>query len=79
MFARCYKNLSNLDQAKEELSKNRPKDEFAWTEEAMKWLNRVPFFLRNMAKKSILDFARERKVTLIDGKLMDEVRQKVGM
>ena len=70
---------SNLDQAKEELSKNKPKDEFAWTEEAMERLNRVPFFVRNMAKKSILDFARERKVTLIDGKLMDEVRQKVGM
>ena len=70
---------SNLDQAKKELSKTKPKDEFTWTEEAKERLNRVPFFVRNMAKKSILDFARERKVTVIDGKLMDEVRQKVGM
>ncbi|MFQ5673123.1 MAG: PCP reductase family protein [Nitrospinales bacterium] len=70
---------SNLDEAKEELAKSKPKDEFAWTEEAMERLNRVPFFVRNMAKKTILDFARQKGVSLIDAKLMDEVRQKVGM
>jgi hypothetical protein len=32
-----------------------------------------------MAKKTVLSFARERGITVIDGKLMDEVREKVGM
>lgn len=70
---------SNLDEAKQELAKSKPKDEFAWTEEATERLNRVPFFVRNMAKKTILDFASKKGVSLIDAKLMDEVRQKVGM
>lgn len=71
---------SNLDQARQELSlANKPKDEFAWTEEATGRLNRVPFFVRNMAKKTILDYARQKGVSHIDAKLMDEVREKVGM
>ena len=32
-----------------------------------------------MAKKTVINFALEKGVTLIDAKLMDEVREKVGM
>lgn len=70
---------SSLDQAKNELAKTKPKDEFAWTEEAMERLNRVPFFVRNMAKKTILNYAKDKGVSLIDADLMNEVREKVGM
>jgi len=32
-----------------------------------------------MAKKTVLSFAKERGIKVIDGALMDEVREKVGM
>ena len=71
---------SQLAQGKEELKKTVLKDEdFEWTEEAQARLSRVPFFVRNMAKKTVISFARDRGVKVIDGKLMDEVREKVGM
>jgi hypothetical protein len=69
-----------LAEGKEELKKSAPKDnDFEWTDEAKERIQRVPFFVRNMAKKTVLSFARERGITVIDGKLMDEVREKVGM
>jgi len=69
-----------LAEGKEELKKSAPKDnDFEWTDEAKDRIQRVPFFVRNMAKKTVLSFARERGITVIDGKLMDEVREKVGM
>ena len=42
-------------------------------------IKKVPFFVRNMAKKTVINFALAKGVTLIDAKLMDEVREKVGM
>jgi len=69
-----------LAEGKEELKKGAPAEgNIEWTEEAKERIQRVPFFVRNMAKKTVLDFAKERGVTVIDGKLMDEVREKVGM
>lgn len=71
---------TQLAQGKEELKKAVMKDEdFEWTEEAQTRLGKVPFFVRNMAKKTVISFARDRGVKVIDGKLMDEVREKVGM
>lgn len=71
---------TQLAQGKEELKKAVMKDEdFEWTEEAQTRLSKVPFFVRNMAKKTVISFARDRGVKVIDGKLMDEVREKVGM
>lgn len=71
---------SQLAQGKEELKSSVMKDEdFQWTEEAQTRLSKVPFFVRNMAKKTVINFARDRGVKLIDAKLMDEVREKVGM
>ena len=70
---------SQLAQAKTELNKGKPEDNLIWTEEAQERIRRVPFFVRNMAKKTVINFALEKGVTTIDAKLMDEVREKVGM
>ena len=69
-----------LAQGKDELKKAAPRDEeFEWTDEAKVRIQKVPFFVRNMAKKTVMNYAKERGITVIDGKLMDEVREKVGM
>ncbi len=70
---------SQLSEAKKELDKNKPEDNLVWTEEAQVRIKKVPFFVRNMAKKTVINFALAKGVTLIDAKLMDEVREKVGM
>ena len=70
---------SSLAQAKEELKKSHPEDDLIWTEEALKRIQRVPFFVRGMARKTVINFAMEKGATTIDAKLMDEVRVKVGM
>jgi len=70
---------SSLAQAKEELKASNPEDDLVWTEEALKRIQKVPFFVRGMAKKTVISFAVENGITTIDAKVMDEVRQKVGM
>ena len=70
---------SSLAQAKEELKKTNPEDDLIWTEEALERIKRVPFFVRGMARKTVITFAMEKGATTIDAKLMDEVREKVGM
>ncbi len=69
-----------LAEGKDELKKGAPTEEdVEWTEEAKQRIQKVPFFVRNMAKKTVLNFAKEKGITVIDAKLMDEVREKVGM
>lgn len=70
---------SSLAQAREELQKTNPEDDLIWTEEALERIKRVPFFVRGMARKTVINFAVEKGATTIDAKLMDEVREKVGM
>ncbi len=70
---------SSLSEAKTELSKAKPVDSLEWTDEALERIKRVPFFVRNMARKTVINFALDKGATLVDGKLMDEVREKVGM
>ncbi len=70
---------SSLAQAREELQKTNPEDDMIWTEEALERIKRVPFFVRGMARKTVINFAVEKGATTIDAKLMDEVREKVGM
>ena len=70
---------SSLAQAKEELKSTDPEDDLIWTEEAEQRIKKVPFFVRGMAKKTVISFALEKGATTIDAKLMDEVREKVGM
>ncbi|HLF85691.1 MAG TPA: PCP reductase family protein [Nitrospiria bacterium] len=50
-----------------------------WTEEAEKRLLNVPSFVRTMARKGIEDYAKQKGLRNIDGKIMDEYREKVGM
>ena len=70
---------SSLAQAKEELKSKNPEDTLIWTEEAEQRIKKVPFFVRGMAKKNVIYYAIENGATTIDAKLMDEVREKVGM
>jgi len=48
---------SSLAQAKEELKKSNPEDDLIWTEEALKRIQRVPFFVLGMARKTVINFA----------------------
>ncbi|HEV8663406.1 MAG TPA: PCP reductase family protein [Candidatus Methylomirabilis sp.] len=50
-----------------------------WTDEAAERLNRIPGFVRGMAKKGIEQFARERGYPRITGAVMDEARGALGM
>jgi hypothetical protein len=70
---------SSLAQAKEELKATNPEDDLIWTDEALERIKKVPFFVRGMAKKTVISFAVEHGITTIDAKLMDQVREKVGM
>jgi hypothetical protein len=70
---------SSLAQAKEELKNTHPEGDLIWTEEALERIKRVPFFVRGMAKKTVISFATENGITTIDAKVMDQVREKVGM
>jgi len=50
-----------------------------WTDAAKKRLQRVPFFVRPMAKSGIERFAREHGHREIDEKVMDEAKGHFGM
>ena len=70
---------SSLAQAKEELKSTNPEDDLIWTEEAEQRIKKVPFFVRGMAKKTVINYAMENGITTIDAKVIDQVREKVGM
>ncbi|CAI2718205.1 PCP reductase family protein [Nitrospina watsonii] len=72
---------SSLAGGKEELKKSEPTDEadVEWTQEAKDRIQKVPFFVRGMAKKTVINFAKSKGIKVIDAALMDEVRDKVGM
>ena len=70
---------SALAQGKEELKRVTTEDDLEWTDEAKERINRVPFFVRGMARKTVVNYAVDNGITLIDGKVMDIVRDKVGM
>ncbi len=50
-----------------------------WTPEALERLERVPSFVRSMAKSSIEEFARENGHTEITTEVMDTARGNFGM
>jgi hypothetical protein len=64
-----------MDSLKEDVKSAGP----IWTEEAEKRILNVPSFARQMARKGIEDYAREKGRREINGKIMDEYREKVGM
>ena len=50
-----------------------------WTPEALERLERVPSFVRSMAKTGIEEFARENGHTEITAEVMDIARGNFGM
>jgi len=71
---------TQLAQGKEELKKAEPAPtEVEWTQGARDRIQKVPFFVRGMARKTVINYAKERGIKVIDEALMDEVREKVGM
>lgn len=51
----------------------------AWTPEAEGRIERIPVFIRPMAKQAIERFARDRGYDTITGTVMDEARDFIGM
>jgi DNA-directed RNA polymerase subunit RPC12/RpoP len=51
----------------------------AWTREAEGRLERIPVFIRPMARQAIERFARERGYTTVDDEVMDQARDFMGM
>jgi nucleotide-binding universal stress UspA family protein len=54
-------------------------DVFEWTEGALKRMERVPAFVRGMARKAVQDYAREKGTKDITEELLDEVKKLFGM
>ncbi|NIT61008.1 MAG: protochlorophyllide oxidoreductase [Aliifodinibius sp.] len=50
-----------------------------WTKEAEERLNRIPSFVRAMAKKGIEQYAAEQGYGEINNAVMDEVKDIYGM
>ena len=61
------------------LSEPAPAAGPAWTPEAEGRIDRIPAFVRPMAKVAIERFARERGYPTITGEVMDEAREGLGM
>jgi hypothetical protein len=51
----------------------------AWTAEALARLDNVPDFVRPMARQGVEQFARDRGYGEIDGRVLDEARDRFGM
>jgi DNA-directed RNA polymerase subunit RPC12/RpoP len=51
----------------------------AWTREAEGRLERIPVFIRPMARQAIERFARERGYATVDDAVMDQARDFMGM
>jgi len=54
-------------------------DGVSWTEEALERLERIPDFVRPMAKQGIEHYAKSNGHALIDDALMEEARGRFGM
>lgn len=48
-----------------------------WTKEAEERLQKIPVFVRPMAKKGIENMARKQGITVIDGAMMDKAKSKL--
>ena len=48
-----------------------------WTKEAEERLQKVPVFVRPMAKKGIEKMARKQGITVIDAEMMDKAKSKL--
>lgn len=50
-----------------------------WTKEALRRLNKIPEFVRPMAKQGIEHYAKSKGYSQIDQKVLDEARELYGM
>ncbi|MGH7391539.1 MAG: PCP reductase family protein [Candidatus Rokuibacteriota bacterium] len=57
----------------------RPPDTVAWTPEAQARMERVPEFIRPMARKAIERYAKSRGYASVTEQVMDEARGAFGM
>jgi hypothetical protein len=55
---------------------NKEEAVITWTKEAEERLQKVPSFVRPMAKKGIEKMARKNGVTVIDAEMMDKAKSK---
>ena len=53
--------------------------ELVWTKEAEERVERIPFFVRPMARKGIEQYALEKGYKEINNSVMDEVKERFGM
>ncbi|MFQ5560409.1 MAG: universal stress protein [Nitrospinota bacterium] len=53
--------------------------EIPWSEEAEARMERIPGFVRNMARKAIVDYARSKGFKQITGDVVTEARKSMGM
>jgi hypothetical protein len=51
----------------------------AWTEDAAGRLDRIPAFIRPMARQAIERFAQERGYATVTNEVMDQARDFMGM
>lgn len=52
--------------------------ELQWTPEAEERMDRIPSFVRAMVQKGIEDYAHANDITLVDGAILKEVRERFG-
>ncbi|RMG62584.1 MAG: protochlorophyllide oxidoreductase [Calditrichaeota bacterium] len=50
-----------------------------WTPEALARLDKIPAFVRPMARKGIEQFARENGLTQVDEAVLEQVKDRFGM
>jgi len=66
-----HKLKGENDMSKEE------KVAITWTKEAEERLQKVPVFVRPMARKGVENMARKQGITVIDAEMMDKAKSKL--
>ncbi len=54
-------------------------DKITWSDEALADFQKVPDFVRDMAKQMVEQFARDQKATQITPEILKKARAKFGM
>ncbi len=72
------KNMLGLKEIEIPEKEDRIGGEVFWTPEAKKAINKIPFFVRHMAKRTIEEEAREKGISEITVDWMLEVKKKMG-
>lgn len=54
-------------------------EEMPWTDEALNRLGKIPPFAKNMAKKAIVDYAKERGYNEVTEEVLRKAKEKMGM